>query len=181
MATSLPPLADASDLAAFPGAPFDDALVISACAAVRAEAGWHIAPSVSETLTVDSPGGPLLTLPTLALTEVSAVRDVTDPDDTETLGDWRVSAAGMLARTNGQPWPAGFGVLEVDVTHGYDQCPAELLPVIAEHCQASTISSTVQQEASGSESVTYFGAGASGSVALRGDARVRRYRVGARP
>jgi hypothetical protein len=39
------------DLEDFPGAPFSDTLVDAAVSEIRGEAGWHIAPQVTETLT----------------------------------------------------------------------------------------------------------------------------------
>ena len=42
-----------NELSGFPGAPFTDQVVDSAVAALRAAAGWHIAPSRTETVAVD--------------------------------------------------------------------------------------------------------------------------------
>ena len=132
-------------LADFPGAPFTDALVDSAVSAVRGEAGWHIAPAVIETLVVESVGGHLF-LPTLQLTAVTAVRDVTNEDAVAvTVTGWRSQAtarfrAGVLhlaSRTRG-------GVFEVDVTHGYTECPPELLPVLARRCDEAKASGAGQ-------------------------------------
>lgn len=122
-----PPLLTGADLAAFAGAPYTDAQASQAGEEIRAEAGWHIAPSVTETITVDSDGGPWLILDTLQLTDVTAVRDVTDPANPITLVDWSAAKtrrfrAGCLIRRSG--WPRG--VLEVDIVHGYDACPGEL-------------------------------------------------------
>lgn len=141
------PLVLASDLAGFPGAPFSETVVASSAEAIRNEAGWHIAPSVTETITIDSNGGPILMLPTLYLTAVTEVVDVSGDTPTVLTG-WRKSRAGMLSRQQG--WPHGFESVEVTFTHGYDACPAELFPVIAERTQRK-----VQQESLGSRSVSY--------------------------
>jgi hypothetical protein len=120
------------DLADFPGAPFSDALVDAAASAVRGETGWHIAPAVTETVVVESVGGPHLFLPTLQLTAVTAVRDVTDEDAAAVaVTGWRSHKtprfrAGVLFRPSG--W---YGVYEVDITHGYAACPDDLKPALA--------------------------------------------------
>lgn len=138
-------LAAPTDLTAFPGAPFTDAIVDAAVGSVRREAGWHIAPAVTETLTVDSRGGRWLMLPTMSLTAVTAVRDVSG-DTPETLTGWKFKRAGMLYRATGWKCDA---VIEADVTHGYTSTPAELYSVIAERCQAFTLNKTIAQEAKG--------------------------------
>ena len=53
---------------------------------------------------------------------MSAVRD-----GSNTLTGWTLNPGGTLYRSIG--WPVG--VLQVDLTHGYDRCPPDLLPVIA--------------------------------------------------
>jgi len=144
----MPALVDASDLIQFPEAPFAEDLVASAADQVRILCGWHIAPEVTETLTVESWGGPVLSLPTLHLTAVTEVRDVTGTDPA-VLDRWRKSQSGMLIRIGG--WP--FGTVEVDVTHGYPVCPDGLLAVIAERVQQSSRDRSIRQESLGSRSI----------------------------
>lgn len=122
-----PPLFNSADLAEFAGAPFTEDQASRAAEDIRAEAGWHIAPSVTETVVMESDGGRYLFLDTLRLTAVSEVRDVT-PDTPVVVTDYRTHAtarfrAGVLDRPGG--WPVG--VLEVDITHGYDECPPTVL------------------------------------------------------
>lgn len=117
-------LVSSAELTDFPGAPFDDYAVDIAAASVRADAGWHIAPVVTETLTVDSFGGQLLVLPTRRITAVTAIRNVTD--GTEVVTGWRRMTTGIYRRAG---WP--IGTIEVDLSHGYAKTPLELLPVIA--------------------------------------------------
>lgn len=128
-------LAAPGDLTDFPGAPFVDALVDAAVASLRREVGWHIAPSVDETLTVDASGGHWLMLPTMHLTAVAEVRNVSGDGDPVVITGWRFKRSGMLYRAGG--WPHGVGAIEVDVTHGEAETPPELLPVIAERCQVA--------------------------------------------
>lgn len=136
-------LVDPADLADYPGAPFTQAVVDSAVAALRGDCGWHIAPVLTETVTVDGSDTRLLFVPTLKLVSVSAVRDVTGAAPIALTG-WRKSGAGMLSRAAG--WPCGFDAVEVDLVHGYAETPAELLPAVAYYCQAQRNDETVSAE-----------------------------------
>lgn len=92
----------------------------AACAAVRSFCRWHIAPSHRETVTVDGSGGDVLFLPTHRLTEIHSIvddgREVSDPE-------W--SAAGMVRGS----WSCKFRGVVVDMTHGLDECPDDVLNV----------------------------------------------------
>lgn len=150
------PLAVAADLADFPGA-FTLSQIEAASDQIRREAGWHIAPQITETLTVESDGGRVLMLPTMHLASVTAVRQLNDDGTTTALTDWRGHVtpqfkAGILVRSIG--WPLG-AVLEVDVVHGYETTPKSLLPVLAARCQGFSKDGTVRQESLGSRSVSY--------------------------
>lgn len=109
-----------------------DMLVGAADGAVRRYCGWHIAPSVTETVTVDSTGSRTLLLPSMYVTAVTAVRDITDDTvDPVVLDGWRSTVtprfrAGVLERRT--CWPRG--VLEVDLAHGYAEVPAEVQAVV---------------------------------------------------
>lgn len=150
-------LVSPADLSDFPGAPFAQSVVDAAVAAVRLAAGWHIAPLVTETIVLDAEGGTVLHLPTLKLVSVTEVRDLTG-DAPVVLSDWRKSRAGMLSRSW---WPCGFESVEVvDMEHGYEATPPELLQVVAEWCQLSGVNSAVRSEAAGGESIAYTAAGA---------------------
>lgn len=144
------PLVDPAALSGFPGAPYTDTVVAAASASIRADAGWHIAPQRTETLTLDHHGGVWLVLPTLHLVEVAEVRNA----DGDVVDGWTASRAGVLHRERG--FPAGLGAVDVDLTHGYAACPPELLPVIAERCQTSTVNRSVSQEQSGKEMLTFL-------------------------
>lgn len=139
-------------LADYPGAPFADSVVDAVVARLRREAGWHIAPSRVETVTVDGSDTRLLVLPTLELTDVTEVRDITILASPAVVPDWRAARAGMLRRHHG--WPCGFLAVAADITHGYDECPADLLPVIATLCTLAIADGEVSQESLGAWSVT---------------------------
>lgn len=146
------------DLLGFPGAPFVDGVVDAAVAELRKVAGWHVAPSIDETVAVDADYGRSVILPTLRLNEVTAVRNVTSlVDDPTDVTDYRTTPtlrfrAGIVDRPCG--WPCG--VLEFDIVHGYDICPPDLLPVIAAACrQIGSDTRSVQQQSAGPFSVTF--------------------------
>lgn len=139
-------LVEPEDLGEFPGAPFPRALVAAAAGAVRAEAGWHIAPVMFETVEVETGCGSVAMLPSLRVTRVVEVRDLSGG----VLDGWRVSrASGVLRRVSGR-WP---DVIEVDFEHGYDVCPPELVPVVAERAQRGK-AGIVRQENLGSRSIS---------------------------
>lgn len=144
-------LAAPDDLAEFPGAPFADSLLDAAVSAVRGEVGWHIAPSRNDTVDVDSRGGRYLFLPSLYVTAVTTVEDVTG-DVATAIDDWRFSANGTLYRAAG--WPAGTAAVRVAMTHGFASCPADLLSVLAERCQLSAVNRAYAREGVGPFSVT---------------------------
>lgn len=107
------------------GLTVDDADLLSASDDVRGACGWHIAPrKEDDVLVVDSGGGTLLTLPSLLITEPSAI---VDRDDNPITG-WTWSAIGQLHREAG--WPKGFRAVKVTVTHGLDATPPTLVAVV---------------------------------------------------
>jgi hypothetical protein len=131
------PLVDVADLNDFPGAPFPDAVILAAQAQVRADAGWHIAPIVTETVVVESNGGGWLQLPSL---KVVSIDEVTD-DDGNSLAGWKLMPGGRLFIRSG--WRSAL--YEVTMTHGYAEPPADLLPVVAARCQRSLVDAVLTQ------------------------------------
>lgn len=125
-------MVDASDLTHLLGAPFTDDEVDAAVATVRSAVEWHISPERSETVTLDVQcGTTVLRLPTRRLVSVEEIRDV-DTDTAISASTYRVSAAlGQVAKKGGW-WPAGYGRLTVEFTHGYSEVPADLFPLLAE-------------------------------------------------
>ena len=148
------PLVDPANFAGFP-----TEAVASACDEVRGAAGWHIAPVITETLTLNGRGGQVLLVPSLRIIEVLAVRDVTDPASPRTLDDWRVDAgAGLLHRSAG--WPVGVASVEVDMEHGFTSCPPALHAVLRERCQLAAINAGIRSESLASRSVQFGSVGA---------------------
>lgn len=83
--------------------------------AVRRFCGWHVAPVIVETLTLDGSGGSDLLLPSLHVVQLTAVMndgiDVTTQVDT--------SHAGLLRLTSGT-WTNRLGRVTVTLEHGHN-------------------------------------------------------------
>lgn len=141
------------------------ALIAQVEAAVRSYCGWHIAPSVTETITVDGQGGHVLALPTLHLTAVTAVSNASDVVSLDDV-DW--SEAGYLELRCGHWTCRPRGVIAT-ITHGYDTPPAEVVGVIMQVAsRASSSPAGITREQAGSVSFSYAltAPGVSGGVAL---------------
>lgn len=134
---SVPELLAAESIASRQGGPFDTDDVAAACATVRGQCGWHVAPRVeSDRLLVSGSGRVRLVLPSSAGPAcpeplILGIRDVVAD---QPVSGWRIGTAGMLIRDAG--WPHGEDNLEVTLTHGYDECPADLASVVLERCRA---------------------------------------------
>lgn len=114
-------------------------------AAVRAWCGWHIAPSQTETVKVESPGGRTLLLPSLHVTDVIEIRN-----------EESSSVAGYRWRENGvvRGWWACEEQYEVDLTHGYDSMPIELQGIV-EQLDGAGIGRTPSSRSAGPFSESY--------------------------
>lgn len=145
-------LAAPTDLSDFPGAPFADSLVDAAVADVRGEAGWHIAPEQDDVVELDPSGGVWLFLPSLYVTSVTLVEDIRG-DVPVPITDYKLKRNGRLYREGG--WPPGVSTVRVTMTHGYEETPPDLLPVIAGQCQTLGTNSAVAQESAGQLAVRY--------------------------
>lgn len=143
-----------------PGAPFTQGEVDAAVSAVQLAAGWHIAPQRSDTLVLDvTHCDSWLRLPTLALVSVTAVRD-TDTDTVIAADRYRISTRLGQVRKRSGFWPEGYGRIEVEFVHGFDEVPLELLAVIAEAAATARRDQAVSQQAAGPYSVTIGSGGA---------------------
>ena len=125
----------------------DDVAWASTVAEVRAFCGWHIAPEVTETLTLDGPGGYILVLPTRRLVDLVSITDdgsaVTDPE-------W--SASGMVRR---YCWTRRFRGIFATVTHGHEDWPLDLLAVMQEIAASTGAYAGVKSVSSGAHQVTF--------------------------
>ena len=92
----------------------------AALAAARRYCGWAVTPSEDVTVTVDGPGGPVLSLPSLHVTEVT---EVIEDGVTLDVADLRVSRNGQIRKRSGAYWTAAYGAVEVTMTHGFTTAP----------------------------------------------------------
>lgn len=145
-------LVTAGEIVNFPGAPFNADVLTAAGETVRSEAGWHIAPSQTDTLTLDSNGGCVLWLPTKKLTAVVEVRDVTGTTPIVLTGV-TFTESGRLYRRGG--FPFGRDAVEVEFTHGYAECPKDLLPIVAAVARGNDGSGTLTSRQAGPFRETY--------------------------
>lgn len=141
-------LVTADQLDGFPGAPFPTAALSAAADSVRVDAGWHIAPIVTQTVEIDTDRSRVALLPSLRVIEVISVTNV---DTDEEITGWRLSKHRGTLTLKGGRWPEQ---IEVALKHGYEACPPALFPVIAERVQRGRAGLAVQ-ESLGSRSVSY--------------------------
>lgn len=98
-------------------------------AAIRAYCGWHIAPVVTETLTVDGSGTSVLLLPTLHIASVASVLELGIALVDGTGYEW--SVAGLLCKQQWSRWTDRPRGVVVELTHGYATVPVDLAGVSA--------------------------------------------------
>lgn len=137
----------------------------AAISSIRGYCGWHIAPEVEETVTVDGPGRGDLVLPTLRLVDlVTLTSDGTVTTDPE----W--SSSGIVSGG----WSSKRRGVVVTMLHGFEEWPAELTAaakdMVAEAGRGGASSVT-----SGAHSVSYEGQAERHADALE------RYRLGPLP
>lgn len=104
----------------------------AATAMVRAYCRWHIAPSITETVTVPAGVGYLTMLPTLYLTDVEDLLvDGVAVDMVPAEPAWW-SQNGYIRHVAGWQWwyTDLFRTVTVTMTHGYDEVPDDLKAVV---------------------------------------------------
>jgi hypothetical protein len=167
-------------------------------AAVRAYCGWHIAPSRDETLVLDGPGGNVLCLPSLYVTDVTLITengtDLADGSDPEVPAQYQWSQAGIVRRSwagcswsgwSGAWWTTELRGIAVTLTHGYDDWPIELAGIIQAVAGRITDNPTgLEQQTVGpfTEKYATSGSGGAGTAFAAADESVlARYRLPPRP
>lgn len=143
---------EAADLSDFPGAPFTQGHVDAVVAKLERALGWHVAPEQEDTLTVRAPGGQMLMLPSR---KVSAVAEVRSGGAVVPATSYELTSAAE-AMLDGC-WSEG--AYEVDVTHGYESVPADLLGEIAAACVAFRTDPSLASWSSGPFSASLRGPG----------------------
>lgn len=142
-----------------------DAIVRQAQDFIRAYCGWHVAPALTETLTLDGNGGRHLWLPSLKVNSITSVThcgDLLDSDDY----DW--SESGYLELRCGC-WTHRPRQIVVELNHGFDDIPEALVEVaVSVASRAASSPSGAVQEATGPFSAKWSSVapGVSGGIAL---------------
>src|SRR5690606_40401225 len=90
--------------------------------------GWHIAPTRTDSLTLDGFGGSHLWLPSLHVTEIESLT-VAGEELTSDQFDW--SEDGYLELRCGR-FPNRPRTIAVTMTHGYETVPADVAQVVME-------------------------------------------------
>jgi len=153
-----------AELADFPGAPFTTSIIAAAQARLERVLGWHVSPDKPETIKATGSRGDdrdRLILPSRYVTAVTEVRDGSGT----VVPTWSLTGATEAILT-GCYWNPGE-IYEVDVTHGYETLPADLLPELAAMCSSILRDPTVASESAGPFSVTLRNQILSGSSTLR--------------
>jgi len=140
-----------------------DLLLSIASELIADEAGWHIAPSVTETLRLDGPGGTVLNLPSKHVTNIEEIawadRRLAEPIVYPT-ANYVWNKAGIVELTDshapwwlswtpddvlpGYPgWPTLVDSISVTLTHGYAEPPA---PVVFAACDMVSIATALPAE-----------------------------------
>lgn len=86
---------------------------------IRGEAGWHVAPLVTDhRLVLDGPGGKRLNLPTLKLVDLKSVTELgVALDLTGDSVDW--SELGLVEKRNGARWTDRYRKIVAVMDHGF--------------------------------------------------------------
>jgi hypothetical protein len=109
----------------------------AAVSTIRGYCEWHIAPSVTETVTVDGAGDGILLLPTLYLTGLTAVTDDgTVIADSEIQWSQRGAVRRGTQRYSCYRWTNKYRGIAVTMTHGYTDFPHEVLAVARDMARA---------------------------------------------
>lgn len=125
--------------------------IAAASAAIRAYCGWHVAPVLDCSITLDGEAGDIW-LPTNALASVTSAE--VGGEDVTVTGSNRRGRVRLAHKT------CGLGNVAIEYVAGYDvaACP-DLMGVVVQRVMASVAMTTygVSQETAGGVSISYSG------------------------
>lgn len=126
----------------------------AAHAAVRRFCGWHVAPVITESLTLDGNGSRSILLPSRRVTAITSV-----VEDGTTLTDFEWSESGIITKPGGY-WSRKHRSIVVSLSHGFDDASdvAGIISGIAARSMAAKDGALMKRAGSMS-----FQRGASGS------------------
>lgn len=134
-----------------PAGIYDPETLEGAESIIRDYCGWHIAPAITETLTLDGPGTHHLYIPSLRIKTITSI-----VDDGTTLAptDYLWSENGVIEKLN-SCWTTKRRSIVIILVHGYDACPPAVREVWKQLAQVGPASSPVEREEVGQVAVTY--------------------------
>lgn len=137
----------------------------AATQAIRDYCGWHVAPVITDTLTLDGTGTDTVLLPSRRVEAIETVK----VEGTELEADaFEWSADGLLRRRD-RCWPDRYRALEVTLRHGFADMSA-LADVVASIVARVKIDPTgaLANQRAGTQAVS-FTAGATGGGLMRSE------------
>jgi hypothetical protein len=84
--------------------------------------GWHVSPVLTETITLDGPGGCKLRLPTRKIVSVTSITNDGNPIDVTTVTP--SAGAGWLLVLNQGSWSCRYSGVTITMDHGYTAAQA---------------------------------------------------------
>ena len=93
----------------------------AALAAARGYCGWPVSPVMTDvTITMDGPGGCLLSVRTLKVIGTPTVTE----DGRTVDARWSADKPGLARKRNGGRWSGEYGAIQVTLTHGFSETEA---------------------------------------------------------
>ncbi len=144
------PIVTTTDLTAYQGGDAQS-LIDQATALVRRYCGWHVTPSMSETITLDGSGVGVQILPSLHVTGITSVTYdgtlLAATDYAWSLNGVIEYVAAGLYFSGVSRWSTGLGKVVVVMTHGYADAPevAAVILARASRMQGNPIAATRTQ------------------------------------
>lgn len=115
--------------------------------AVRRFCGWHVAPTIDQTLVLDGSGAGTIFVPTLHVEDITSCTNDGQAIDVATL-EW--SAGGYLRAPEGRIWSSRLRGVRIQILHGYDEASdvGEMIRAIAARA-ASAPDAYIREQAGG--------------------------------
>lgn len=152
-------------------------LIDGATRAIRRYCGWHIAGEYTETLTLDGPGGSILSMPTLHVKEIV---EMTERETVLDVANLEWSVKGMVRRRHGC-WTDRFRGITVELTHGFEDAPdvVQIIQQVVANAIVSPLGATREQAGQLSVQWATTAPGVSGGLSLleRDLATLNLYRI----
>lgn len=133
--------------------------------AVRAYCGWHVAPVIEESLTLDGTGTNTLFIPSLRVVSIAAISNGGQALDPATL-EW--SANGFARLPSGYRWTERLRGVTLQLRHGFAEAPdlVEMMRAMAARAESSPDTIARVQVGMVSQTPSMVAPGVAGGVVL---------------